>query len=65
MTNNEYITHLQNAWSEYDRVISDHPIPDNERTANAYRMRDYIGYLIECAVYDKKSEETEIARNEI
>ena len=41
-----YLESLRLAWAEYDRAISEHPVPDNERTARAYRMRDYINYLI-------------------
>lgn len=43
------IARLSFAWAEYDATIKAHPVPDNEKTATAYRMRDYIGYLLDNA----------------
>ncbi len=38
---------LNNLWATFDRIITDHPVPDNEQTAAAYRNRQYVGYLID------------------
>lgn len=43
------IARLSFAWAEYDATIKARPVPDNEKTATAYRMRDYIGYLLDNA----------------
>ena len=53
----EQISHLTAAWAAYDRVILDHPEPDNEKTAHAYMMRDYIGYLLDNADGELKEDE--------
>lgn len=38
---------LLNAWAECDRIILDHPVPDNEMTAQAYSDREWLNYLID------------------
>ncbi len=43
----EQFNTLNILWASLDRIIIDHPVPDNERTAAAYRDRQYIAYLID------------------
>jgi len=35
------------AWAECDRVVLDHPVPDNELTVRALSEREWLGYLID------------------
>lgn len=59
------IARLSFAWAEYDAIIKAHPVPDNEKTATAYRMRAYIGYLLDTADGDFNDyEELQFARCE-
>lgn len=53
----EQIAHLTAALAEYDSAIREHPVPDNEKIAHAYQMRDYIGYLLDNADGDMKDNE--------
>lgn len=53
----EQICHLTAVWAEYDSAIREHPVPDNERIAHAYQMRDYIGYLLDNADGELKDDE--------
>ena len=53
----EHVAHLTAAWADYDATIKAHPVPDNEKTAHAYQMRDHIGYLINEA--DGETEEND------
>lgn len=34
-------------WAECDRMISEHPVPDTEKIAEAYTTRDYVSFLID------------------
>ena len=43
--------------TEYDSAIREHPVPDDERIAHAYQMRDYIGYLLDNADGELKDDE--------
>lgn len=38
---------IKSLWAFFDGYISRHPIPDNEATAHAYSMRDYLAHLID------------------
>lgn len=40
------LSDLLNAWAECDRVIIDNPVPDNEKTAQAYSERERLDFLI-------------------